>query len=325
MNKIKIGMIGAGRMGQRHLNILKDITEVAICGVADPVESCRKEVCSTFGLTGYSSLDELLEKEKPDAVYLTTPIALHYENIKTAMQANVHIFCEKPLVPTNEEAEKIKNLADQYEKILFTGLAWRYDSTVLSIKKAVLAGEIGAIRQFRAICGGPSSGKRPTWFENRETAVRGCMLDNGVHFFDMLAWTLEDKFTQAAAFNDQTMDKVDINSCILLKTAGNVTGCLQFSSETLMGASVEYYGTDGTILFYPGNFEYIVKRAGKEDETVKVPENARFADMSAAFIKAMQDGNTSPVSVADALHASAVAEAGYKSTETGKFESVTSL
>jgi predicted dehydrogenase len=317
-------MVGAGRMGMTHLKALKKIDNVDVCAVVDPMEESRNNAAEEFSLKAYSSMKELFKEISPDAVYITTPIGLHLENIIEACEAGCHVFCEKPLVSTREEAVKLEAIAKDYpNKILFTGLVWRFNSTVIAVKEAISSGVIGPVLQFRAVCGGPSSGKRPAWFEDRKVAIRGCMLDNGVHFIDILSWTMSDEFTEAAAFTDQTDEKIDLNSAILLKTKNKVIGTMQFTSEMLMGASVEYFGKDGSILFYPGKFEYIIRRIGKDDEVIKVESNDRFLDMTKAFVDCAQGKCNSVMPVFDALWATATVDAGYKSFENGGIEKVT--
>ncbi|MFH1476912.1 MAG: Gfo/Idh/MocA family oxidoreductase [Verrucomicrobiota bacterium] len=323
--KVKIGMIGAGRMGTRHLAILKKIEEIEICGVADLVEASRNKVAAEFGIKAYSAINDLLEKEKPDAVYITTPIGMHLENIKTAFKAGAHVFCEKPLVASNKEGEELLLLAKKHKgKIIFTGLAWRYAESTQAIKAAVQNGVIGEVRQFRVACGGPSVGKRPPWFEDRKIAVRGGMLDTGVHFFDMVAWTLGSDFDAVYAFNDQTEEKIDVNSSITTRLSNGIIGSMQFTSETPMSNLVEYFGKGGVISFGFGN-EFTIKHPGEADKVVKTGNNDRFLNMSRDFIRTIIEGNDSPISVVEALRATAVAEAGYKSSETGKSEKVATV
>lgn len=323
MSKIKVAMIGAGRMGTRHLAMLKKIEEVEICGIADPVEASRNRVAAEFGIKAYSAMNELLEKEKPKAVYITTPIGMHLENIKTALKAGAHVFCEKPLVASNEEGEKLfKFTAKHKGKILFTGLVWRYDETALAVKAAVQNGVIGAIKQFRVACGGPSVGERPAWFEDRKIAVRGGLLDTGVHFFDMVAWTLGADFDAVYSFNDQTGEKIDVNSSITARLSNGIIGSMQFTSVMLMGGSVEYFGAGGMILFPVGKNEFIIRKPGAPDETVPTSASDKFLNMSRDFVRTLIEKKDSPVTVAEALRATAVAEAGYKSSETGRSEKV---
>ena len=309
-------------MGQRHLNFLKEIKTVELCGVADPVEENRTKVAEQFDIKAFASMTELLSETRPDAVYITTPIRMHLENIREAFAAGCHIFCEKPLVPTVKEGRGIIKMYEGSDRVLFTGLAWRFSPTVKMLKQIISEGVIGRILQFRVVCGGPSAGKRPAWFEKREIAVRGCMLDTGVHFFDMITYTLGEKLSSASAFCDQTNDKVDLNAGILLQTENGGIGSMHFTSSMSMGGSMEYYGENGTIVFDPGTFQYTVKRPGVDDETVKVEESERFSNMAMAFIDAVNGKTDELISVEDALLATAAAEAGYLSFEKKIVENI---
>lgn len=320
--KVKVGIIGGGRMGQRHLKALKTLDNVEIVGLADPVEETRKKIESEFSVKTYASPAELYSDAKPAVAYVTTPISMHLEHIREAFEAGCHVFSEKPLVATNEQGEKLMSLCKDYnDRILFTGLVWRYESTAMAIREAIQSGAIGEVLQFRATCGGPSVGKRPAWFDDRKAAIRGCMLDNGVHIFDMTAWTLGD-FESAAAFTDQTDERTDWNSAIIVKTAKGAYGTYHYTSIMPLGADLYYYGKEGTIYYSLGKPEYQITKKGGQPETVKVDPVNRFEDMAKDFISCVVENKPSPVSIEDGLRATAIADAGYESSESGKVEKV---
>jgi myo-inositol 2-dehydrogenase / D-chiro-inositol 1-dehydrogenase len=317
MSVLKVGIIGGGRMGIIHLECLAKIPEVELVGIAEPFAGSRDKITAKYNIPGFASASELLKKAKPEAVYISTPIGMHLVNIREAIAAGCHVFCEKPLVPGLKEGKEVVEILKGSDRILFTGLVWRFNNTLREIKKCIASGTIGKVVQFSIICGGPSSGVRPAWFEDRKVAIRGCMLDNGVHFFDMLTWTL-GRITKVSAFCDQTDEKIDLNATVMLETESGAIGTIQFTSEMLMGTRFEFYGKDGIISFVPGQFEYIIKRSGQDDKVVKVEENDRFLEMAQAFVDAATGKSKLPIAVKDGLFATAVAEAGYLSMEKGK-------
>ncbi|PZD79549.1 Gfo/Idh/MocA family protein [Mesonia sp. K7] len=106
---LNVGVLGAGHLGKIHLRLLNQSPKYKLVGFYDPSEKNSKKVAEEFGYRAFSSIEELIAAV--DVVDIVTPTLSHYEVAEKAIQAGKHIFIEKPITNTVEEAEKLIELA----------------------------------------------------------------------------------------------------------------------------------------------------------------------------------------------------------------------
>ncbi len=108
---LKAGVLGAGHLGKIHLKLLQESTEYELVGFYDPIESYAKEVAKEFGYQFVESIDELIDMV--DVIDIVTPTLNHFECAKKAIEKGKHIFIEKPITKTVEEAVVLRDLVQQ--------------------------------------------------------------------------------------------------------------------------------------------------------------------------------------------------------------------
>jgi predicted dehydrogenase len=108
---LKAGVLGAGHLGKIHLKLLQESSEYELVGFYDPIESNAMQVEKDFGYKFVESIDELIEMV--DVIDIVTPTLNHFECAKKAIEKGKHIFIEKPITKTVEEAEILRDLAHQ--------------------------------------------------------------------------------------------------------------------------------------------------------------------------------------------------------------------
>ena len=106
---LKAGVLGAGHLGKIHLKLLQQSDQYELIGFFDPDESNAKKVAEEFGYKYFSTIDALLEEV--DMVDIVTPTLSHYDCAVKAIEKGKHIFLEKPITKTVEEARSIIELA----------------------------------------------------------------------------------------------------------------------------------------------------------------------------------------------------------------------
>jgi predicted dehydrogenase len=129
---IKIGLLGVGHLGNIHLKLLKQIPEFEIVGIhdADPVRAAEK--AKEYDVKAWDDPVELMEA--CDAVDIVTPTMTHYELAKKAMKRFKHVFLEKPVTATVEEARKLMALAREAGVKTQVGHVERFNPAFLAIK-----------------------------------------------------------------------------------------------------------------------------------------------------------------------------------------------
>ena len=106
---LKIGVLGAGHLGKIHLNCIKQIGQYDLVGFYDPAEETAKQVEEEMGVRSFGSIDALIDAV--DVVDIVTPTVSHFECASKALRKRRHVFIEKPIVATPDEANALKELA----------------------------------------------------------------------------------------------------------------------------------------------------------------------------------------------------------------------
>jgi len=108
---LKIGVVGAGHLGKIHIKCIKEIAEYELIGFNDPDDGNAEKVEKEFGIKRFLSLDELVDAV--DVVDIVTPTISHFECASTALRKFRHVFIEKPIVTTLEEAKELIKIAGE--------------------------------------------------------------------------------------------------------------------------------------------------------------------------------------------------------------------
>ena len=108
---LKIGVLGAGHLGKIHINCIKQIEQYELAGFYDPAVDTAKQVETEMGVNCFASIDALMDAV--DVVDIVTPTIRHFECASKALKKRRHVFIEKPIVATPDEANALKKLAEE--------------------------------------------------------------------------------------------------------------------------------------------------------------------------------------------------------------------
>ncbi|MFB1022344.1 MAG: Gfo/Idh/MocA family oxidoreductase, partial [Vicingaceae bacterium] len=108
---LKIGVLGAGHLGKIHIRILLEHEDFALVGFYDPNKVNAAAISAEFNLKAFDTIDELLSNV--DAIDIVTPTLSHYDCADKAIRQRKHVFIEKPITNTVEEAKKLINLSEE--------------------------------------------------------------------------------------------------------------------------------------------------------------------------------------------------------------------
>lgn len=109
---LKVGVLGAGHLGKIHLRLLNQSEKYELTGFYDPNGENADKVAAEFGYRKFDTISELIAAV--DVVDIVTPTLSHHDCAKEAMEAGKHVFIEKPISNTVEEAEELIQLANKY-------------------------------------------------------------------------------------------------------------------------------------------------------------------------------------------------------------------
>lgn len=146
MEQLRVGIVGAGYIGKKHIEAVRRIPGAEIVGVVDADVGCARRIAREMNIPhAYGTADEMLARAKAEVVHVCTPTALHYEVSKKVIEAGCHLYCEKPLTVTRKEAEKLAALVAGKGLANGVNLNYRMNALVQEIHERIACGEAGRV------------------------------------------------------------------------------------------------------------------------------------------------------------------------------------
>ncbi len=187
--KIKIAVVGLGKMGLSHFSMVNahpDADTIACDATGFLVDVLSKNIP---GLTVYRKYEELLEKEGLDAVVIATPSRMHDAMVRAALDRGIHVFCEKPFCLDWREAEALADMAESKGLVNQVGYHYRYVGAFQYMKKLLEVDAIGTVTHVQAEAYGPVvlRENKKSW-RNQKSEGGGCLYDYAAHPINLLNW-----------------------------------------------------------------------------------------------------------------------------------------
>ena len=135
MSKVKVGVIGVGRMGKYHAGILSELPEVELAAVVDIDSKVRKVIEDNFNAPGFESYKDLYGKV--DAAVVAVPTGLHFPITKDLLNAGIHVLLEKPCANNLDHARELFKIAEEKDLTLHIGHVERFNGAVQELHKIV--------------------------------------------------------------------------------------------------------------------------------------------------------------------------------------------
>ncbi|MCA0959401.1 Gfo/Idh/MocA family oxidoreductase [Muricauda ruestringensis] len=132
---LKVGVLGAGHLGKIHLRLLNQSDKYELVGFYDPDEINAKKVAAEFGYNYFENINKLIDAI--DVVDIVTPTLSHFDCAKKAIEKGKHIFIEKPITNTLEEAEELLELTKQHDVKGQVGHVERFNPAFLAVKDKI--------------------------------------------------------------------------------------------------------------------------------------------------------------------------------------------
>ncbi|WGS48794.1 Gfo/Idh/MocA family oxidoreductase [Paraburkholderia sp. D15] len=189
--KLRLGVVGLGRLGKRHAeNLAYRVPGASLVAACSPVEEERAWARENLPAPRlYGEYAEVLADPEVDAVWLVTPSSLHAQQIIDALRAGMHVFCEKPLSLEVAECERVLAEAERYPHLLATiGFMRRFDPSYRDAYERIAAGEIG--RPFMVRSQTTDKNDTDGFFVRFAGTSGGIFLDCTVHDIDVARWLL---------------------------------------------------------------------------------------------------------------------------------------
>ena len=316
---LKIGLIGAGAMGRRHLEALARDERARVVGVADAVEAAARSAAAEAGARPCRDLADLAEAGA-EAVFVTLPNAFHAPVVLEALDRGLHVFCEKPMAITLADGRAVAARARRAGRVYQMGFNRRWAPAYRFLRSRIDAGFVPYSANVTINDGDMLT---PSWYTNVEISG-GFMYDTAVHLVDMVAW-LVGPVERVTAFGRRSCYPDYDDIAMLLHCRGDrpvAFSTCGHASWAPPQERVELYGDHALLVSEDLDRVRHATRETPEAPWEQLPSPDRvtlwgYADEDREFIDACLGQAPPPVGVREALHSIAVLEAAYASIHGG--------
>lgn len=302
-DKLKVGVIGVGHLGEYHVQKYKAISNVDLVGVVDADLDRADEIAGRYDVRAYGNHEEILDKV--DAVSLAVPTEMHFEVAKDVLSKGIHLLIEKPITYEIEPADIMVTIAREKDLVFQVGLVERFNPAVVMMESLL---------------------NRPVFLESHrmnEFTARGIdvdvVLDLMIHDLDIILHNVQSEIREVHAVGMSVITgKTDVaNARIVFEdgTVANLTAS-RVSSQTLR--KIRVFQPDAYLSVNCLKREISVIRLDVEvkdlnefprltPEKTKFPGRDPLADEISSFVDAVVNRSKPVVSGADGRRALEVA------------------
>ena len=207
MKKLKILVVGCGNMGTSHARAYHQLEDFEIVGLVSRKPESREKLAQELGgLPTFEDYKKALETTIPDAVSINTYPDTHADYIRLALHANAHVFVEKPLALTVEEAQSLVDLAEEKDKKMVVGYILRVHPAWT--KFVAVARTLGKPLVMRMNLNQQSSGAN--WYTHKQLMnSMSPIVDCGVHYVDIMCLMTQSTPLSVSAIGARLSDEID--------------------------------------------------------------------------------------------------------------------
>lgn len=331
MTLFNIALFGAGRIGTVHGRNIVDHADSRLKYIVDPAVDPAAALAARFGA---EVVAETVVWNDPavDAIVVGSATSTHAELIEKGLKAGKAVFCEKPIDLSMKRVEEVMTVVRSSERPLFLAFNRRFDPGIQEMKRRIVAGEIGALELVTVISKDPGGGLPIDYLK----ISGGMFRDMTIYDFDMARHIVGEEFVTvqatAGALCDPAIREIgDIDTAgVSMQTASGKIAVITNSRRASYGYDqrVEAHGALGTLRTENVAQHMLVRERGDGVLRAKpqfffVERYAQsYANEWAHFVRVLRGEEAPSATGADGRKALVLAEAAYRSVETGARVSV---
>jgi myo-inositol 2-dehydrogenase/D-chiro-inositol 1-dehydrogenase len=328
---LKVGLLGAGRIGHVHAKAIAGHSASALIAVSDVNTDAAAKLAAQYGADARST-EAILADASIDAVLIATSTDTHSTLIEAATAAGKAVLCEKPVDLSLERAIQCRKVAGAHGKPIMIGFNRRFDPNFAALKAAADKGEIGKTELLSVTSFDPAP--PPVSYIK---VSGGLFRDMMIHDFDMAMWVMGAVPDRVTAVGTSIVDPAigaagDVDTAVVtLHFADGRIAVIKNSRRAVYGYDqrVELLGSEG-LLQAQNMLENTVVKSTVAGVTGAKPTYfflerympAYEAEWD-AFVQAITKGAALPVTLQDGINALALAEAATQSAKSGQSVAVT--
>jgi predicted dehydrogenase len=319
---LKWGVLGAGSVAQRRaipaINKAKGAELHAL--FSRTAERAEGIVAEHGAGTYYTAVPDLLSDSELDAIYVSTPVYLHCEQVVQAAEQGLHVLCDKPMAMNPEECQRMIDACEANGVHLEICFLFRFHSCFKQIRNWVHAGRLGRIVQGRMPLLKPFPIPHGAWRGNPDQGGGGCLMDLGAHSVDLLRYIVGEVSEVSAFCNSAIYDyNVEESGLIMMRFENGAQG---FTDTSFAAAGcdlvIEVYGTDGWVLVYNDGGWKIKTFFKGEHQVIRSQYEDLYQFQFEHFARCVMEGEQPIVTGLDGLRTNEILAAAYESDRTAR-------
>lgn len=243
---VRVLLLGCGRIARlAHLEVLRTLREVEIAAIADSDEARLAEAgAHAPGAARYRDFNEAIAQHSADAAVITLPPALHAASAIAALRAGLHIYLEKPIAASLEEAEPVLDAWRAGDRVAMIGFNYRFHPALIEAKRVLAERRLGEIVAVRSVFAAAAR-EQPPWKRARATGG-GALINLGSHHIDLAPHLLERSIERAEA--ELRSVRTEHDTALLRLRLDDGTAVQSFFSMVACAEDRwEFYGTDAKL------------------------------------------------------------------------------
>ncbi|TVQ23724.1 MAG: inositol 2-dehydrogenase [Spirochaetaceae bacterium] len=327
-NSLQIGVLGAGRIGSLHTELLMTrVPGCTVAAVADVFPEPAEALAAKFGIPRVcSTLDELLSVDGLDAILVCSSTDTHEEAVCSAARRGIAVFCEKPLAVDIASIERMRSAVEQSDTILQVGFNRRFDPNYARLRTAIEGGEIGELHTVRLTSRDPEP--PPIEYVRRSG---GLFIDMMIHDLDMVRFLVGAEVSEIYTVAECRVDPAiaeagDVDTAVVtLRFVDRTIATIENSRRAAFGYDqrAEIFGSGGNALTdnVYGNTAVLASESGIRRDVPLRFFLDRYIDSYVielnAFASAVRNREAPAVDLIDGRESVVLAHAAKRSHETG--------
>lgn len=318
---LKVGIVGLGRLGSTHANIIAALPDAKLTAVYDPKPEAAQLGKEKYGMAIMGSAQELVNSPQVDAVCVASPTYCHIEAVLPALQAGKPVFCEKPICRTWAEAEQMLAAEAKSKSRVAVGFVRRFHPGQQKFVELVRDGLVGPLRFCNVdLVVGAFKRLPGDWFADFELSG-GVILDMLAHHLDLLNWSFGAParvYCESLLMNPSLPEPNDYASATL--TYKNNVICNILCGWQRFGRSAncyEIYGDNGS-LTYSWGAKHIVhypKGGEKQEIAFEATDESPYATEIKSWLASIAAGTPPKVTLQDGVDSLRIALAMITSSQ----------
>lgn len=277
----------------------------------------------------FPSAEELCQSPQIDAIFITSPDAMHVSDALLAFRHGKHVLCEKPLAMSTAEADRMLAAARSAGVRFGVAQNFRYNESIRLAQRWIQSGRIGTPRFATAHFYFQAERSPRVWIDNPALACGGSLGDVGIHCIDTLRFVLSQDIAQVAAVaqSDDRSGGLDTGAVLALEFSGATLGCVMTGFRSQYRSLLEVAGETGTIqsenaMDVDHPVEVRLLQGGQTVAAERVANSDAYSGMLDAFSAWIEGTGEYAAPATDGRNNQLTLDAAYASWRTGKRQTI---